>query len=545
MFPRSLRILFFFFLAIIILFSVVPFLTLAVRSVLHSVDFGLLLESGTLRSVVDTLSITLSAAILALLIAVPLSWILVRTDIPMKEVFRKALIYPYFIPPYLFAVAWTMLAIPRVGFLNRLFEGSPFNIYSFWGLVWVFANAYVPVILSPLCQRMDTMDPSLEESARVCGAGPIRTFFSVTLPCLLPTVASSALLFSLAVMAAFGIPAIIGNPARIFVLTTRIYTQAKMGGIYGIDGAFVISIWLLLFTAMLLYTNAWISRRHSYRLTTGKAPKQSIFSLGPKLKWFIFLYVFFAGFALVALPIFAIVFSSFLKVAGDISITNLTLNNYRYLFQMPEMFRALGNSLLLAFITAVACCVIGFFIAYFKERTPFLLRGSLMRMASWPFAIPGTIVALAIIVSFGMGWGTGYFSLLGTLSLLLIAYISKYLALSVQTLAPALSAIDASLDEAGRVFGASPWGVIRKILVPLLFPALISMMVLTSLPVLSELTMSVLLAGPGTETLGTLMFQLQEYANPLAACALATVLLLIVSFFLFLQDRLVLWMARS
>ena len=133
-----------------------------------------------------------------------------------------------------------------------------------------------------------------------------------------------------------------------------------------------------------------------------------------------------------------------------------------------------------------------------------------------------------MIISFGTGWGFSELALLGSPFLLLLAYAIKYQALAVQSLVPAISNIDPSLDEAGRICGASPWGVLKRILIPILLPTLGSLMLLTALPVFSELTMSVLLSGPGTETVGTLLFQLQDYANPLAACSLATLLVVIL-----------------
>ena len=191
----------------------------------------------------------------------------------------------------------------------------------------------------------------------------------------------------------------------------------------------------------------------------------------------------------------------------------------------------------LAGLTGLCCVILGFLIAYFQDRTTLPGRNLLAKLASLPFAIPGTVMALGIIVSYGTGWGTPTLSMLGSSLLLLFAYLSKDLALAVQSLTPALSAVDTSLDEAARISGASSWGVLKHILFPILRPALFSVFILTALPALSELTMSVLLAGPGTETLGTVLFQLLEYASPLAACALACCLLLLLALALALSRR--------
>ncbi|MCB9254734.1 MAG: iron ABC transporter permease [Bdellovibrionaceae bacterium] len=519
---RSLRSVYVLLFAGVCFFAVGPLVGLLLRVFSHPEYFGILFEKETLRALAQTVRLCGGALFLALLLALPLSWLLVRTDLPGRDRLRRVFQFPYMLPPYLFAIAWATLAIPTVGFLNRWF-GNWFNIYSASGLIWVFATAYLPILTSSLCQALESMDPSLEESARVCGAGPARVAFSITFPCLLPTIASVSLLFLLAVLSAFGVPALIGNPARLYVLTTRIYSYAKLGGLSGTDKAFAVSLWLVGSAIIFIAVNEWLRRRFLTRLVVGKAARHSLVSLG-RMRLPIWFLTVSIAFVIVILPLGAIFLSSFLRVAGDLRPANFTLENYAYLFEMAEFSRSVINSLYLAGLTGLVCVVVAFFIAYYCDRTQLPLRKLFENLASFPFAIPGAVIALALIVSFGSGWGFRRFALLGSPLLLLIAYAVKYLALSVQNMVPAMASLDPNLDEAGRVSGAGPWGVLLRILAPLLFPAFLHVFMLTVLPVLSELTMSVLLTGPGLETLGTLMFQLQEYAHPSAACALATLL---------------------
>lgn len=525
---RKLLSLFCLLFVFLLLLSWVPLTTLVSRIVTHLSLLPLLFEPINLRAVEETLKVSLLSLLLALAVSVPAAWVLVRTDLPGRSVFRKTLFFPYTVPPFVFAIGWITLALPQIGLLNRVFFREWVNIYSLFGLVWVLSTGYLSVILSSLCGTIEAMDPSFEEAARVCGAGPLLTFWRISLPCLLPSVASSSLLFLLLVSSAFGIPALVGNPAHEYVLTTRIYTYAKMGGLTGTDRAFVLSLWLFFFSLVFLGINEWVRRNYQYRLMSGKTSRPSLVALG-NARWPMFSLFTFICVAFVILPLGAIGLSSFLRIAGALRWNNLTLRNYFYLFEMPETTRATFNSIGLATVTALVCVTAGFFIAYFKDRSKLPFRGFLQRAATFPFAVPGTVLALALIVSYGTGWGFQSLSLLGSPLLLLIAYCSKYLALSVQALTPAISQIDPVLDEAARVCGASPEGVIRRILAPLLRPMLLHVFVLTALPIISELTMSVLLVGAGTETLGTLLFQLTEYANPLAACSLASLLVLFLS----------------
>jgi len=511
---------------IVLVLTVFPIVTFLNAILNHPEHLPQLWERSTLVALFNTLWVALSALVLSLAIAVPLAFCVTRTDIPFRNTLKKSFFFGYVLPPYLFAIAWITLAVPEVGLLNRTF-GLSLNIYSLAGLIFVFTSAHLPIVFAACCQGMENFDPALEEAARVFGARPLRVFFKITLPCLAPTIASSALLFFLTVTAAFGVPAIIGIPARLPVLTTKIYTLAKLGGLDGTYQAFIVSLWLLLTALLSLAMNQVIRKKMGYRLVGGKVSRPSLIPLGmiriPAL-------VLTMGLAiiLVALPLGSIVLSSFLKIAGVLKWSNLSWGNYAYLFQMAETQRSFINSVILAVSTGLFCAIAGFLLSYLRERSTLPGTEWLLRLASFPFAIPGTVLALAFIVSYGTGWGHQEIALLGSLSLVGMSYFAKDLALGVQTALPAMTQIDPTLDDAARVFGARPYQVLRWVLLPLMLPALFNAFFLTALPALSELTMSVLLAGPGTETVGTVLYQLQDYANPLASCALATILMILL-----------------
>jgi len=463
--------------------------------------------------------------VLALVLGLPLSFIISRTRIRGRRFFEFWLLFPFFIPSYLFAIAWVVLALPQVGILNRLPGLGWINIYSFWGLVWVTCNAYFPVIVNTLSKSFSDMDSSLEEAARICGASPAKVFFSITLPCQFSTIIGAALVFLFITLSSFGIPAIIGNPAKLYVLTTQVFTYSKMGGLKGTDQAFVISLWLIAFALSLTFLGRKLKDKHSVPLMTGKATRPSLVDLG---KWEIPSQLYLCGllFFFILLPLGSLILSSFFSVAGSLQLSNLSFRNYEYLFQLQEARTAILNSLTLSFLGGITCCGLGLAIVFFSHRSSHRGRFWIEKISTLPFSIPGTVLALSFIVSYGTGWGVKEIGLLGTPFLIFLAYVSKDLAIAVQTLGPALNQIDKSLEEAGRIFGASPFRIMDRILFPILFPTLKNVFFLCALPMFSELTMSVLLFGPGTETLGTLIFQLQDYASPLAACAMASLLII-------------------
>lgn len=518
--------------ALILTVCVIPLLTMVIRLIPRPELFSLLWEPAVLKSLAVTLSVGFTSLTLGLLIGVPMSYLISRTKIRGRSFFGFWLLFPLFVPSYLFAIAWVVLALPKVGILNKLIGRDWLNIYSFWGLVWVTCNAYFPVIVNTLSKSFSNMDSSLEEAARICGASPTRVFLSITLPCQLSNIIGTALVFLFITLSSFGIPAIIGNPAKLYVLTTQVFTYSKMGGLGGTDQAFIISLWLIGFALVLTTFGRRLKQRHSVALTVGKASRPSLIDLG---KWELVCRAFllFLLIAFIVLPLGALILSSFFSVAGDLSWSNFSIQHYHYLFGLQETKTAVFNSLSLAFLGGLACCALGLMVSFFSHRSTFLGRATIEKIGSLPFSIPGTVLALAFIVSFN--------GLVGTPFLLFLAYTAKDLAISVQTLGPALNQIDKSLEEAGRVFGASNWGVVDRILFPILFPNLKSVFFLCALPMLSELTMSVLLFGPGTETLGTLIFQLQDYASPLAACALASLLI----FFLGLSMLIGRYFSRS
>jgi iron(III) transport system permease protein len=525
---------------LVFVICILPFLSILIRLVPRSELLSLLWEPAVLKSLLLTLQIGFSALFLALLIGLPVSYLIARTNIPGRAFFQTWLLFPYFIPSFLFAISWVVLALPQVGLLNRLAGKDWISIYTFGGLVFVTCNAFFPIIVTSVSKGLASMDPSLEEAARICGGTPRKVFFKITLPCQIPVIVGASILFFLLTLSSFGIPAILGNPSKLFVLTTQIYTFSKMGGLDGVNKGFVVSLWLMAFAVALTTVGSWLNRKYQVKLTTGKASRPSLMSLGKwRIPCFVLLTILFLLF--VFLPLGALFLSSFLKVAGVLRLDNFGFHNYHYLFQMNETVTAFGNSFGLAFLGGLSCCGLGFLVSYFATRAPGRSPRLLENAATLPFSMPGTVIALALIVSFGTGWGWGELSLMGTPLLLLIAYVSKDLAIAVQSIIPAMGQIDKSLEEAGRVSGASSFEVTNRILFPLVFPSLQGVFLLSALPMISELTMSVLLFGPGTETLGTLIFQLQDYSNPLAACALASVVVVVLGIGMFFSR----WLSRS
>jgi iron(III) transport system permease protein len=243
-------------------------------------------------------------------------------------------------------------------------------------------------------------------------------------------------------------------------------------------------------------------------------------------------------FVIFILPLLGLLISALSSVQGSWSIANLGLGNFtRVLLDTEETVRAITNSLILGFSAALICTVFSFFMAYFPAKTNW--RGKTLAgiFASIPFSTPGSVLALALILVFSQGYfGIGP-SLYNTLGLILIAYVVKYMSLSIKTMHDGYSQIHPSLEEAARISGAGFWDLLRTIYLPLLKSSLIASAFFVFMPVMSELTMTILLTGPGLETVGTLIFSLQEYSD-IGGGGAAVLSLLVVSIIFILNFTL-------
>ncbi|MBT3584867.1 MAG: iron ABC transporter permease, partial [Halobacteriovoraceae bacterium] len=349
--------------------------------------------------------------------------------------------------------------------------------------------------------------------ARLSGAGPIRVFFQITVPIIFPSLLSGILLVVLAAAASFGVPAMIGNPARIYLITTKIYTFQKMGSMNGLYMAGSLSVILLALAIAVLWLNQKLLKKGHFKTVGGKSSRPSLIALNSMQKpLLVILFLLFI--VLFVLPFLGILITALSKVQGRFSFSNLGFQNFhRVFYEVDETPRALWNSTKLAFWAATIAVFFGMVLSYIVQKTKIKGRSLVEIMASLPYATPGTVLALAFILTFSSGVLGFKIPLYNTLGLIVLAYTAKYLNFALRTTGDGFGQIDDCLAEAARVSGASWFTTMRTIWFPLMKPALVASWFLVFMPCFSELTMTILLTGPGLETLGTLIFQLQEYAD--------------------------------
>jgi iron(III) transport system permease protein len=509
-------------------------------------ELGLSLEhftealSGRLyvRALLNSLILGAWTALFSILIGLPMAWAASRTNVPAPALFRVTATLSYLSPPFLTAIAYVNLFSPNAGVVNAFLRdvaGAPwltFNIFSMAGLVLVTVAHTFPFVFLLASGALQSVDASYEEAAQILGAGTLRTAAFVTFPLIAPAVLAGTLLAFVNAIALFGSQAIIGLPGRIVTLPTRIYALFDFPPQYGLASA--ISLVFILITVAALYLQHRFLAKRSYVTVGGKGARPGLVHLGPS-RWLLFAFCVLVFFIAIALPYGALIAVSLSKSWGLSFWQNLTLANYRFvLFEYNVTQRAILNSLMLATAAASLAIALGAVISWIDVRTKVPGRRLLDYAALVPLGLPGIVMAVALI----QFWLTMPIALYGTLTILLLAYVGRYIPLGVRAANTSLRQIDASLEESARVLGAS-WGcTLREITLPLIRPGLFAGWLLVFVPVIQELSASILLFSSSSITLAVAVYNLYEtgYTEPVAA--LAMVNMAIIGGALLLANRL-------
>mgnify|MGYP004637503957 FL=1 len=483
------------------------------------------------KALTNTVELSLMVMIASVIITFPLAWLVGRTDMPGKKGFRTLLVSSYMIPPYVGAIAWVQLLNPSVGYLNNIFkvmfglETAPFDIYTFWGLAWVLTLFYSPFAFITISRAMEKMDPTLEEAARVSGASPLRTVLDVTLPLMAPSILAGGLLVFIAAGSCFGIPSIVGMPGNIEVMTTRIVTYIYMGDDAGVRDSTALAASLMFIANFLLMGMTWMMGRKDYTTISGKSTRPNIVELG-KWKWPAFFAVGLYGSIAVIIPLGSIVLTSFLKsMSKPIEWSNIGIEPWIPVITSAQYMESVWNSVVYGVIAATIGTLVSLFVAYLAVKTKIKGRSIPDLLVVIGGSTPSIVIALALIITFSGNFGLNMYS---TMWIIIVSYLVKYMTMSVRTIAAALSQVHISLEEAALNSGANWLRCCKDIIIPLIAPSVIAGWFLIFMPSFYELTMSLLLYGSDTKTIGVLLYELQTYADTQNASVLSVIILLIV-----------------
>lgn len=461
----------------------------------------------------NTLVFTAGSAIVTTVLALFLAYMNTRTNIPFKFLFGVVTILPMMIPHILFTASWAMLLNPNNGMINRLFmeifglKTPLFNIYTIPGMILVEALLDLPIAYLVIVPAMSAFDVSLEESSRVCGASPLGTLFRITLPVLRPAILSSVILVMVRSLASFAVPSVIGMPGRIYVYASHIYRIVATGFAPDYGKAAAVGMSAMVGSILLISV---------YRRLTGESERfVTVSSRGfkPTLmdlkgwRYPAFAAVGFLCFILIVLPVLVLFYSSmlpYIMTPGAKAFSMMGWKNWMAVLNDPISLLSLKNSLFLGFAGASIGVALSVLVAYVIVKVRTKAAGLLESLSFLSFSFPG------IVIGVGFMWFFVRTPLYATLSALLIGYIATYLPYGVRPLSSAFVQIHSHLEESSRVCGASPLYTMRRIVLPLLIPGIVSGWILMATMFVRELTLSVVLSRPGTEVLAVQILRFAE-----------------------------------
>lgn len=528
-------------IAILVIFVAWPVLLILfnaffVEGKFNSLDFyNVLTEPETFQALKNSFVIACMTTVGSVIVGTFFAWLVTRTDLPYKTFMKSLFLVPFMLPSFIGALAWKMLLSPHSGYINKLWmemfnTTEPlFNIYSYAGIALVEVMYLFPFVFIQVCGALERMDPTLEESARISGAGLLTITRKITIPLVLPSIMSGALLIMLYSMAHFGTVAVLGIEQGIYNIPTLIYEKIHQsaGSFASIRTGTVLATVLIASAALIIWTQQKILSRGHYQIIGGKSFRPMELKLRGLRYPLLFFCLAYIGFTIV-LPTVVIFLVGGVQTYG-LSIldpNNLSLDNYKYiLFEYDVTRDAIWNSVTLglaaAFITMFAGVMISYVIVKMKVRG----KGILEFLGMLPFSVPGSVIALGVILAWSGAYGINIYN---TVWIILVSYIARYMAFSLKANSAALEQVHDSLMEASRSCGASMWQSLKDIVIPLVRPGMISAFFLIFLPALRELTVSIMLYAPTTRTIGVAIYTLNEDGETVMSTALAGIALILI-----------------
>jgi len=472
-------------------------------------------------NVAEALANTLIACgggtLIAVVIGLLFSWIVVRTNTPFKGFIAAASILPLFAPPLVAGVAWAILGSPKTGLINTMFKwvGLDWRVdfYSMWGLVFVFGIYYAPYVYMFTASALRNMDPSLEEAAEISGASAFATLFTVTFPLIMPAIVSGMLLSFIVMLGIYGIPAVLGAPTNLAVLTTYIFKLTNWSPpLYNTAAA--VAIILMVVTSLLVFLQQKVLSGRSYTTVAGKAFRPRSLDLG-RWRWFTFGLGIVYLLVVVVLPSLALIVAAFRKfmfirdVASLFDARQYSLMHFYSIFDNPLTLRSIYNAVEVGLITAVVGGALAFAIGYTIHRTQVTGRRWIDVISTLPVAIPGLVVGVAYLWAWiGIPGG-----LYGTIWILALAFIARFMPDTVKSLSTSFMQIHRELEEAAWVCGKGVLGTIRTIVLPLARPGVIASMTLLFVLAIRELGSSLFLYTSNTMVMSVLLLDYYEGGN--------------------------------
>jgi len=470
-------------------------------------------DPGTYEILLNTILFALGSVSVALLFAVPLCWLIMRTDIPFKKTFYVLFTVGILIPVFLRTIAWILLLSPNIGLINLWISGifgldyPLLSLYNIPGMAFIQGISFVPGAFFMLAASYRSMDPALEEASYTSGVSKLRTFLRINIPITMPAVAAVLIYLFMTAIAVFEVPAIVGLPARILVLSSVIYTSiVDPTGLpeYGIAGAYGAVMFVTGLVLAFFYVRV-VKQGKKYAVVTGRGYRPNEIPLG-KWKWpaLIFVLIYFA--MEVFLPFLVLLWTSFLPrlmLPSMEALSLFRLSNYPSILAYAGA-RPFINTAILMFGVPTGTMLISILVSWVVVRTQVSFRGTLDTMAFLPHAVPGILLAIGLAY-LGLVY-RNVFPVYGTIMIIMIGHMISWVAYGTRTTNSVMIQIHRELEEAGRVAGASTPRILLRILLPLIAAGVFNSWIWISMLSYREVTMALTLYTRSNVVVSTVVF---------------------------------------
>jgi iron(III) transport system permease protein len=487
-------------------------------------------DASIISALANTALATLARVVISLPLAVGVAWLLARTDIPGTRHLEFMFWVAFFLPALPVTLGWILLLDPQYGLINQQLAAipfigkGPFNIYSFWGIVWVhLASTTVAVKVMLLTPAFRNLDASLEEASAVCGSSTLGTIWRIVVPAMLPAIVISTVLSIIHALQSFEVETILGPPFRFFVFSTKIYTLiAQEPPLYA--SATALSTVMLGVLIPLIILQRWTTERRSVATVSGQYRIARV-----RLdRWRIPAFLFVLTLALITtvVPSTLLLVGTFMRLFGFFDLDSpWTTANWGSVVSDPIFLTSVRNTLVLAFSTAVIGMVLCTTIAYITVRTHFS-GARILDVLTWlPSTLPGIILSLGLLWFF---LGNPLFRpFYGTMVTMIVAAVVASLTLGVQTVKTNLAQFGRELEEAARVGGGGNWDVARHVIVPLLAPVLFLVGTLSFVAAARNVSTMALLATSNTRPLSLLQLDYMVEGRYEAAAVVGVLVVLL------------------
>ncbi|MHA2936901.1 ABC transporter permease [Vibrio sp. RC27] len=532
----------------VVVLTVLPSLQLFITSLsdlsqgLNSSLWRVLSKPSTWVALWHSLYTSTLAMLLSLAIGGFLSILLALTNIRYKPLWAFLFMLPMMIPPQVTALSWIQLFGPSSTILKSLGMapplGSPNPIYSAEGIAFLLGIQHAPLVFLALRTQLISLPNEQIEAARLCGTSTKQILSDIILPLCYPAILAAAALAFVSSLGNFGIAAMIGIPISYQVLPTLIYQYMANFGSHVLNDVASLSIIMALLAYLIIYVQNKAQQASSTHLigSSGQALYIRLGAYRNPAEWVLALLLFL----ILILPLLALIFSSLIPTMGvPLNWNTLTFDAYQtILAKHSSTYTALTNSMFLSITAAITLVVICLPLAYFSTQFPSRKTQLLISIIDIPYTLPGIVLAIACILLFARPIPWLDWSLYGTLGIIFIAYLARFMAVCFKAIFTQMKQIDPAMEEAAQLSGASVMVRLRDIIFPLLAPSAFAGGLLVFLTAVNELTVSALLWSAGTETLGVVIFNLDESGNKVLASAVSVVVVLLIAIVMWLLNSL-------